>query len=265
MSSWWLSPVRCAFGCALGVWLLSGIALAEPPASEESSATTVTEGEGESNPHGGLSGHGAAKGGHGDSGHVPSLSDINWFYGMLGEREGVEPSIVYRPTGMPVPLGALVFNSAIVIGLLYFAARVPVAAGLKKRKAGIMQGMDEAGRMKAEAESQLAEYERKLATIDEAVEQVRKDMREAGEAERRRVLADATERRARMERDAKRLIEQELHAAREELQRDVVRAAVLAASRQLEAQVSATDQQLLVEDYVRSLSERARLSAGGAA
>ncbi len=202
---------------------------------------------------------------HADHGHIPSFSDINWYYGVLGEREGVEPSLLYRPMGMPVPLAALLLNSGIVFGLLYFAMRGPVASGLRKRKAGIMQGMDDASRMKDEAEGQLAEYEGKLASIDQAIATMRQEMREAAEAERRRVLAEAAERRARLEREARRLVEQERHAARETLQRDMVRAAVAAASKQLESGVTPGDQQQLVEEYLSNLSARTSVRLGGGA
>ena len=46
-------------------------------------------------------------GAHGDA-HAPTFDDVNWFYGFLGEKEGVEPDLLWRPTGMPVPLSKYV-------------------------------------------------------------------------------------------------------------------------------------------------------------
>ena len=68
--------------------------------------------------------------------------------------------------------------------------------------------MEEAARMKSDAEKSLAEYEQKLASIDQEIERVRREMRAAGESERVRILADARARRERMERDARLLVEQ---------------------------------------------------------
>ena len=45
--------------------------------------------------------------------HVPTLEDYNWFYGFLGEKDGAEPSFLFRPKGMPVPFGAMLLNSAL--------------------------------------------------------------------------------------------------------------------------------------------------------
>src|SRR2546422_537873 len=40
---------------------------------------------------------------HGEGEHDEESSEINWVYGFLGEKEGVEPSVAYRPKGMPPP------------------------------------------------------------------------------------------------------------------------------------------------------------------
>ncbi len=60
-----------------------------------------------------------------------------------------------------------------------------------------------------------------------------------------------------MERDAKLLIEQELKAAREELLREAVRAAVSSAPSTLQAKINASDQQRLADEYVGGLRSAA--------
>ncbi|HEV8244127.1 MAG TPA: ATP synthase F0 subunit B, partial [Polyangiaceae bacterium] len=155
--------------------------------------------------------------------HEPGLGDINWFYGMVGEKEGVPPSVLYRPKGMPAPFGALLLNAALLYLILFRVLGPPITQGLKDRKQGILRGMDEAARMKREAKRRLREFEDKLENIDDEIERVRREMREAGEADRARILAEAKERRTRMERDAQLLIEQELGAAREALLREATR------------------------------------------
>jgi F-type H+-transporting ATPase subunit b len=190
--------------------------------------------------------HGDAHGGHGPG-------EINWFHGFLGEREGAEPSLLWRPKGMPPPFGAMLLNTAILFYVLGRFGAPKVANALARRKATIMHGMDEAAKMKEDAASRLADYEAKLARIDEDIERVKKDMREAGEAERVRMLAEAKERRARMERDARLLIELELKAAREELVRETVDSAVRSAEERLTKQVTVADQQRIAEHYLKSV------------
>lgn len=197
--------------------------------------------------------HGDGHGAHGEGHHLPSFHDINWFHGFLGEKEGVTPNLLYRAPGTPVPFGALLLNAAILYYLLYRFAKKPISEALVNRRNSVMRGMDEAARMKRDAEKRLAEYEAKLKNIDEEVERIRREMREAGQLERTRILAEARARRERMERDARLLIEQELKAAREALIAETVEAAVRTAKSTLASQINLGDQQRLADEYLAGL------------
>ena len=193
---------------------------------------------------------------------VPKIEDYNFFYGFLGERDDVEPSILWRPKGTPVPFGAMLLNSAILYWLLFRFAKKPIAEALKARKANILRGMEEAGKMKREAEGQLAQYEQKLANLDQDIERLRGDMRSAGENERKRILAEAKEKRTRMEKDAQTLISQELKGAREALTGEMVRSALSSAESTLRSKVTAADQARLAEEYLASIKTAATALRG---
>jgi F-type H+-transporting ATPase subunit b len=154
---------------------------------------------------------------------------------------------------MPVPFGALALNAAILYFLLFKFGRKPISDALKARKLGIMKGMEDAAKMKAEAEASLAKYQKKLDEIDSEVARIKREAKEQGEAESARILGEAKERRARMERDARLLVEQELKAARENLTRDTVRAAVKSAEAMLTAKVGDADQQRLGDEFLASI------------
>src|SRR6187549_2548211 len=226
-------------------WFL-GVALAAAgtftlPAFAEEPAT-------ENGEHAELAAHGSApeeEGAEDHEHHVPKFEEYNFFYGFLGERDDVEPNILWRPKGTPVPFGAMLLNSAILYWLLVRFAKKPIAAALKSRKATILRGMEEAGQMKKDAEARLADYEQKLATVDQEIERVRHDMRAAGQSERKRILADAKEKRTRMERDAQTLISQELKAARDGLLSEMSRAALRSAESTLRTKVTLGDQSRL--------------------
>jgi F-type H+-transporting ATPase subunit b len=235
-------------GVTLGALLIWGaLSLAGRNASaQEPTPPAETHATG----HGTETEHGEHEGGeHGAHG----AGEINWLYGFLGEKEGVEPSVLWRPKGMPPPFGAMLLNTAILFYILGRFGAPKVSAALAGRKASIMQGMDEAAKMKSEAARRLADYENKLDKIDEEVERVKKEMQEAGEIERVRILAEAKERRERMERDAKVLIELELKAAREQLVRETVESAVRSAEDRLSKQVTVADQQRIAEHYLKSI------------
>jgi F-type H+-transporting ATPase subunit b len=194
--------------------------------------------------------------------HVPKLEEYNWFYGFLGEKAGAEPSFLWRPKGMPVPFGAMLLNSAILYWLLIRFAKKPIADALKSRKAGILRGMEEAGQMKRDAEARLADYEQKLATVDQEIERVREDMRASGQSERKRILAEAKDKQSRMEREAQTLIGQELKAAREGLLSEMTRAALRSAESSLRSKVTADDQSRLAEEFLAGIKNAATALRG---
>jgi F-type H+-transporting ATPase subunit b len=244
-----IRPVTAAL--ALAVTLL---ALPVSAADEHGATHPATETESAKHPgHEGPAAHEghAAHDGH----HVPTFDDINWIYGILGEREGVEPSFLFRPKGMPAPFGIWIFDAALLYAFLFSKAKKPLREALKNRKTSILRGMDEAARMKREAEVRLRDYEDKLARIDEEVERVRREMREAAEAERARILAEARTRRERMEADAKALVAQELTAAADTLKSKMIAGAMSSALAAIKAKVGADDQQRFADEYLAGLGQ----------
>lgn len=195
---------------------------------------------------------------HGTEHHVPHLSDVNWFHGMLGEREGVEPSLLWRAPGTPVPVGAMLLNTAILFWLLVKFGGPAIRSGLTSRKQRVEGGIRAAATMKGEAEEQLAHYEGKLERIDQEIERVRTEMREQAETERKRVLAEAKVRREQMERDARLLLAQELKAAREALFHEVVEGAMRSAEGAIRAQLGGADQERLADEFVGGIEESLR-------
>jgi F-type H+-transporting ATPase subunit b len=218
------------------------------------------EGHGEN----GTQGHGDAAAEHGAE-HVPSFHDINWYHGLLFESEGAEPSLLVRPKGMPVPFLGYVLNALVLYTLIYRFAKKPIRDGLAKRKARIEGGMKEAAAHRADAQARLESYKQKLASIEEEVERVRRDMRAAGEAERARVIAEAHARRERMERDAKLLVEQEFVAMRERLTKEMIESALRSASTELEARVTPQDHARLADEYLARLPNVRGVSQSGSA
>jgi F0F1-type ATP synthase membrane subunit b/b' len=84
-------------------------------------------------------------------------------------------------------------------------------------------------------------------------------MQEGGELERARILSEAKERRARMERDAQLLIEQERKAARELLMIEASQSAIKAATEAIQRGLTGADQQRLADEYLTGIK-----TSGGA-
>lgn len=191
--------------------------------------------------------------GHGHDGHVPRFSDINWFYGLVGEKEGAEPSLLWRPVGMPVPFGALILNTAILFFLIGRFGGPSIKEGLVGRKERIAGDIESAARMKAEAEQQLAHYEGKLAEMEADMKRIREEMRLQAEADRVQILADAQKRRDALESEARVLLAQELSQARQDATQRAVTGAVQAAREQIQKHLTAQDQERLARDLLGSL------------
>lgn len=242
-----MRPRQLSFALSMGAALAWG-------------AATALAGEQEPEAAAEHAGHERAQGALGEAEH--DGAEINWAYGFLGEKEGVEPDFLYRPKGMPPPFLANVANAGMLFMILFTFGRKPVAEALKQRKLRIVAGMDDAARMKAEAQKELREYEEKLARLDSEVERIRKEMHEAAEVERRRILSEAKERRERLERDAHLLVEQEQKAARDALIVETVTSALKSAEEILAARMTDSDHDRLSNEYLETVGRSQSAVAG---
>ncbi|HSC88029.1 MAG TPA: ATP synthase F0 subunit B [Polyangiaceae bacterium] len=210
--------------------------------------------------HDAASEHGAADphGGHGEGhGHhaAPQFSDINWFTGLVGESKTAEPGLLWRRPGTPVPLGALLINTAILFYLLGSKGGPAIKQALIARKQRVAGDIEAARVMKAQAEEQLAHYEAQLEQMEAEMERIKSEMREQAKVERERILADAAVRREAMERDAHQMIGQELNAARETIAQTTAREAVKEARKLIAQHIQTQDHERLAQDQLASLGK----------
>lgn len=201
-----------------------------------------------------------AEGGHAEAGHseghghhVPHFSDINWFNGLIGEKEGVEPSLLWRPPGTPVPLGALLINTAILFFLIGKYGGPAIVGGLSTRKQRIAGEILAASKMKEEAEEQLAHYEGKLKEMTAELDRIKKEMREQAEADRERILSEAKKHREVLEAEASQMVAQELAQARHEAIISAVSHAVEAARQGIAQNLGPQDHERLAQGLLTSL------------
>ncbi|MCC6558707.1 MAG: ATP synthase F0 subunit B [Polyangiaceae bacterium] len=194
---------------------------------------------------------------------------VNWWRGLIGvnnERAAGEgfslDHLLWRyhndkdpcdPKNEPPPFLASVLNFGLLAFILYHFGKKPLAEALVKRKQAIMGEIDNATRLKDEAEGRLEEYEEKLDHLEETLEQLKAEYASQAAVERKNLLAELEERRARMRRDAEFRIEQELKAARLELLHEAVNNAVAAAEEILRKHASAEDQGRLADDYLAAI------------
>jgi F-type H+-transporting ATPase subunit b len=154
------------------------------------------------------------------------------------------------------PYAALLINFALLLGIYYYFGRKPVSEALKNHRASVSKEIEEAQRMKREAEARAKTYQAKLQDLEVELSQTKLALEEAGKGERDRIVKEAEEKAVRMQRDASFLLEQETKQAMLDLQRETVQAALAAAETILKKQVTASDQERLAEEFLTSLEQR---------
>ncbi len=160
------------------------------------------------------------------------------------------------------PFAAMLINFGILVAGYYLFGKKPIAAGLQRRRDKIAKDIEEAQRMREEAEARAKTYQAKLEKVEDEVRAVREALVRAGEAERDRIVKEAEAKAERMRRDAEFLVEQELKQIRQDLWRDTVETAVRAAEELLKRRVTSADQERLAEDYLSDLGAKSK--PGGA-
>lgn len=213
---------------------------------------------GHGNPHGPTAGPGdphappASGDAHGGGEH--HLGPINWAFGLFGEKDGVEPDLMTRRKGMPVPFLANLINFAVLAYLGMRFGQKPLTEGLKKRKLDIMREIDEAGKVRAEAEERLAEYEGKLSKIDDELTRIKREYAQQGERDKDRIVQEARERRARMKRDAELLVEQEGKALEKSMLEQTVARATTSAEDLIKQRLASADHDRLADDFLKDVA-----------
>jgi F-type H+-transporting ATPase subunit b len=153
------------------------------------------------------------------------------------------------------PLIANLFNTAVLVLILYFLGRKPLASFLQARSDSVREGLSEAKKLLEEANETLADYSARLERMDEEMVKLREEFIANGEAERDRLVAEAGASSDRMRRDAKTRLEQEFAQLREELRVETVEKAVAAATAALKASVEEADQRRLADEYLARVGQ----------
>ncbi|MDQ3031492.1 MAG: ATP synthase F0 subunit B [Myxococcota bacterium] len=161
----------------------------------------------------------------------------------------------------PVAMGGSFVNFALLLVVLWLLMRKSLPEFLSNRRAAVVQGMEEAARVTAEANAKHKEYSERIDNLDAELDRLRDEMRRAGMDERDRIVADAGVRGEKMREEARFLIDQQMKQLREDLTREAIEAAVAAAEAVLVQSTSAQDQERLAKDYLGTIREQVATKA----
>lgn len=154
-------------------------------------------------------------------------------------------------------------NLVLLLGLLVYFARKPILKYFGDRRVEIQGDIQRASELRREAEQRFAEWQRKLADLDEEIERIRATSRSRAESERDEILADATAAADRIRRDAEAAIAQELRRSREILREEAADLAVELAGNLLAEQVTDADRERLVGEFIERIEREPGAGSAG--
>jgi len=168
--------------------------------------------------------------------------------GEHGAEGGGEHGAVSKP--WQVTDTAKVLNFGVLAIGLFLLLRKPASQALGSRIKGIKAELDDLESRKAQVESQLADYNTKLATLDKEAEQVVAEYIRQGEEAKARILKAAESAAEKLKEQAQKNIQNEFNQAKQSLQAEIVEKALATAAQLIKEKISAEDQNRLVDEYL---------------
>jgi F-type H+-transporting ATPase subunit b len=147
------------------------------------------------------------------------------------------------------PVIAKLINFAILAGVLVYFLRLPVADYLQRRGRHIREDLVNAAQMRATAESELAEIDRRMQALPRELEELRERGRREAAAEEARIRELAENERQRLIEQTRREIDLQVRVARRDLTRHAAELAVAVAADRIRRQITPDDQVRLIDRY----------------
>ena len=131
----------------------------------------------------------------------------------------------------------------------------PVRSYLKSRREEVIATMTQASAKKAAAQALVDEYKAKLAVVDREVQNLQATLREEGERDKAKLVADANAMAAKIKDDARILAEQEVKMARQKIREEMATEAEATARALLQRNLSMDDQNRLANEFIQSIGQ----------
>jgi F-type H+-transporting ATPase subunit b len=154
-----------------------------------------------------------------------------------------------------MPTVAKVFNFAILVGVLVYFLKSPIAAHLATRITQIRQDLVTAADLKTSAAAQLADIQQRMAALPGELDALRRQGAEDVTSERERISRGADHERTRLLEQTRREIDMRLRVAKRELTEHAAQLAVQVAEQRIKRTITPDDQIRLVDRYASQLKE----------
>lgn len=164
---------------------------------------------------------------------------------------------------MDLRLFFAVLNFGLFVGLLVLLLRRPLREFWNNRAEALRVHIAEAHERRSCAETQHAELISRVERMEQEMQALRDQLRENGELEKAKILADAQAHAVRLEEGAKRVGEQELIKARYRLKVASAQSAADLAERVIRGAITPADQERMASELLAQLATEKLVSSGG--
>lgn len=147
-------------------------------------------------------------------------------------------------------------NFLVFAGILIYLTAKPIKAFFAQRSSDISTSFEELEAQKIAAEEALEAALARLAKVGDEREQLMAQFLAEGEAEKAKIIEKAEMVAARIKEMAELSIAQETKKAAQELKKEVAEQATQMAEELIKKQITPTDQQKLVEEYLQKVVEK---------
>ncbi len=162
----------------------------------------------------------------------------------------------HAPEAPPtLQLIATIINFCLFIGILVYFGRKPVREFFLNRRDDVVANIEESKRLREEAEAKLREYTERVDAFDAERQKMLDEYRAIGEAEREKIVADATVQAARIRSDAEARAGHEARQARGGVHGDIVERAVELATNEITSRLNPAVHSQLIDRGIASLSD----------
>lgn len=169
-----------------------------------------------------------------------------------GGEEGASGSLLYS-----------VLNFVLILAVIIFFARKPVAEYLEQRRQGIQRNLEDSAKLLADAEAKLQDWNQRAGRLDAELAEIRETSRRIAEEEREAILAQARANAERIQHDARVAVDQELLRARRTLAAEAGELAIELAAQLISNQVTDEDQRRLFDEFLSEVEDGASGSGSG--
>jgi len=143
----------------------------------------------------------------------------------------------------------------VLLSVFVYFLRKPIANFVTERRESLVSEIEEAKKLRAEAEAKLADYDARLGNLQSEIDGIMDDARKAGEAERQRILVEATKAAERIRTDAKHRLDQEQRKLSHDLRVKVVEMALDIAETSVKQKIDQKAQDTFVSEYIDELDK----------